>query len=192
MFENGFKKIGEDIYVYENFVSSEELNIINQHLNSLNESEWYEENKEIKWMARTADKEILSPIRERIVSFLDEDLDLGYNTVFVRMKSGYSWGVHQDDYEFKDLVEKAKEYVDGDMYALVDISVYGTVVYFNDFEGGEIYYPEQNIEYKPKAGDLVIHGSGFNCRHGVKPILSDVRYSYSNHISKKFKVKKEI
>ena len=192
MFDKGFTKLGEDIYVYNNFVSKEELINISDYLKTLSDDDWYEDNKNIKWMARTGYQDILNPIRQRIIDLIGRDMKLGNSTSFVKMLKGYSWGVHQDDYEFKDVLEKSKRYVDGEPFSLVDMSIYGTVVYFNEFDGGEIYYPEQNIEYKPSAGDLVIHGSGFNCSHGVKPILSEVRYSYSNHISKKIKVKKEI
>lgn len=191
MFNDKFTKIGEDIYVYKNFISEYELEEINSFILSLNESDWHEDNKDIKWMLRTENTKILEPIRDRIVNLADSDMTIGSNTALIKMKKGYSWGVHQDDYNFKDVVEKSKSYNEGDPFDLVDISVYGIVIYFNNFDGGEIYYPEQNIEYKPKPGDMVIHGSGFNCRHGVKEILSDVRYSHSSHISKKIKIPKE-
>jgi hypothetical protein len=191
MFNDKFTKIGDEIYVYKNFISDEELEEINSFILSLSEDDWYEQNKDIKWMLRTDDKKILGPIRDRIVSLADEDMTVGSNTAFVKMKKDYSWGVHEDDYEFRDVIEKSKSYREGDPFESVDISAYGIVIYFNNFDGGEIYYPEQNIEYKPKPGDMVIHGSGFNCRHGVKKILSDVRYSHSNHISKKIKIPKE-
>ena len=192
MFDHpGFKKIGEDIYVYENFVSEPELKEIASYLDSLTDSDWYEDDAERKWMLRTGDTKILQPIRDRMASLADEDMIVGSNTVFVQMKKGYSWGVHEDDYEFRDVIEKSKAYNEGDTYDLVDISVYGIVVYFNEFEGGSIFYPEQKIEYHPKPGDMVIHGSGFNCRHGVNPITSEVRYSHSNHISKQAKIPKE-
>jgi hypothetical protein len=63
--------------------------------------------------------------------------------------------------------------------------VYATVAYFNKFEGGEIYYPNQNITYKPNIGDLIIHGADENCSHGVKVVLSEKRYSYAAHIYRK-------
>lgn len=35
---------------------------------------------------------------------------------------------------------------------------WGCVIYLNDnYEGGEIYYPKKNIQYKPKAGSLICH-----------------------------------
>lgn len=52
---------------------------------------------------------------------------------------------------------------------------WGSVVYFNDdYEGGEIYYPEYNYLYKPKAGSMAMHTG--NTRHGVKKVISGERF----------------
>lgn len=52
---------------------------------------------------------------------------------------------------------------------------WGAVVYFNDdYEGGEIYYPEYNYWYKPKAGSMAMHTG--NTRHGVKKVISGERF----------------
>lgn len=51
---------------------------------------------------------------------------------------------------------------------------YGMVFYINgDYEGGEIYYPEWNLEIKPKPGLLVMHPG--DIIHGVRPVTSGVR-----------------
>jgi hypothetical protein len=53
--------------------------------------------------------------------------------------------------------------------------IWGSVVYINDdFEGGEIYYPDYEYSYKPKAGSMVLHSG--NTRHGVKKVISGNRY----------------
>jgi len=52
---------------------------------------------------------------------------------------------------------------------------WGVVYYPNeDFEGGEIYYPEYDYTYKPEANSLAFH-SGMT-RHGVKKVTSGDRY----------------
>lgn len=53
---------------------------------------------------------------------------------------------------------------------------YGIVIYYNDdYQGGEIEYPELDIVYKPKARSLIIHGG--NILHGPKRVIGDkVRY----------------
>jgi predicted 2-oxoglutarate/Fe(II)-dependent dioxygenase YbiX len=57
---------------------------------------------------------------------------------------------------------------------------YGGVVYLNDdFEGGEIYYPNLNIQVKPEPGMLVIHPADLKFTHGVKKVESGIRYTIS-------------
>ena len=53
--------------------------------------------------------------------------------------------------------------------------MWGAVVYFNDdYEGGEIYYPDHEYWYKPKAGSMALHKG--NTRHGVKKVNSGERF----------------
>lgn len=76
---------------------------------------------------------------------------------------------------------------------------YGLVIYFGDFEGGEVYYPNINKEgefignfipfnennellIKPENGDLVIHGAHGDCGHGVKEVTKGVRFAFSNFV----------
>lgn len=52
---------------------------------------------------------------------------------------------------------------------------YGIVIYLNDdFEGGELYYPDLDIVYTPNAGDIVIHSG--SVRHGTNPVTSGNRF----------------
>lgn len=53
--------------------------------------------------------------------------------------------------------------------------IWGSVIYLNDdYEGGEIYYPDYNYWYKPKAGSMAMHTG--NTRHGVKKVISGDRF----------------
>ena len=53
---------------------------------------------------------------------------------------------------------------------------YGFCLYYNDdYEGGELEYPELGIVVKPKANSLYIHGG--HILHGSLPVLNDkIRY----------------
>jgi hypothetical protein len=60
---------------------------------------------------------------------------------------------------------------------------YGIVLYLNDnFEGGEVYYPNLNIEIKPIANALVMHPANQIHRHGVKEVSSGIRYYMTTFI----------
>lgn len=59
-------------------------------------------------------------------------------------------------------------------FASRDIS---SVFYWNDeYEGGEIVFPNQNIRIKPSSGMLIFFPSDNNFSHKVLPVVSGIRY----------------
>lgn len=72
--------------------------------------------------------------------------------------------------------------------------VVSLVGYVNDdYTGGEIFFRLQNINYKPKAGDLFIFPSNYMYPHRAMPVIDGTKYSlvtmldYSNKFhSEKF------
>jgi hypothetical protein len=46
----------------------------------------------------------------------------------------------------------------------------------NDYEGGELYFPLQGIEFKPQAGGAYFFPGDKNFIHGVREIKSGIRY----------------
>lgn len=53
------------------------------------------------------------------------------------------------------------------------------LLYINDdFEGGELYYPELNFSYKPVAGQLVLHRGRMPFKHGVTELVSGWRFNF--------------
>ena len=64
--------------------------------------------------------------------------------------------------------------------------MYGCVFYLNDnFEGGELWYPNQGVEYVPEAGDMIIHPGSREYSHGVRDIISGLRISAGSFITQK-------
>jgi len=50
--------------------------------------------------------------------------------------------------------------------------------YFNDdYEGGELYFPRQGIEFKPKAGAAYFFPGDKHYAHGVRPVKSGNRFT---------------
>lgn len=53
-----------------------------------------------------------------------------------------------------------------------------SIFYINsDYEGGELYFPLQGIEFKPKARAAYFFPGDKNYIHGVRPVLSGERYT---------------
>jgi hypothetical protein len=53
-----------------------------------------------------------------------------------------------------------------------------TIIYLNDdYEGGELYFPNQEIQFKPKRGAAYFFPGDMNYIHGITPIKSGIRYT---------------
>lgn len=70
--------------------------------------------------------------------------------------------VHENKIEWKKVIDR-------------DISI---LLYLNDdYEGGELVFPNQHITIKPKAGMLVAFPSNHHFVHGVNPVTKGTRYA---------------
>jgi hypothetical protein len=57
---------------------------------------------------------------------------------------------------------------------------YASILYLNDdYEGGELYFPEHDIQIKPKTGSLVIFPGGRENLHGIKEVTEGRRYTFA-------------
>lgn len=55
-----------------------------------------------------------------------------------------------------------------------------SVIYLNDdYDGGDLYFPDHGIEIKPEAGDFITWPGNGWYQHGVKEVRNGVRYTLS-------------
>lgn len=187
--------LGEKIFLYKNFLSAEEIFEYNLIINSLSEKDWspadWSLDPEVNLMFYSKPIKKILDLREKISNLLPKELFLGEGDFFIKLLKNATWGEHSDGENYEDVINFFNEDPDKE---LVEMSapVYGLIVYFNEFDGGEIYYPRQKIEYKPDAGDLIIHSAGKECSHEVKAVKSKSRYSFSANIRKNFMVTEEM
>lgn len=188
MFDNNvnFKKLGQDIWVYHNFLSKNEVdNILNKIKNS-GEDLWNGGHPENKCTVQLQEAEIIAT---RIQNLLPKEIVVHNHSSITRLTIGQGHGIHSDNHDFLSVRALSKLVKNGDCFNLVDNNIYGLVVYINDdYEGGEIYYTKQDIVYKPKLGDLIIHSAEDHCEHGVHPVKTNIRYSFPSSIREKIKV----
>ena len=59
-----------------------------------------------------------------------------------------------------------------------NIRTISALIYLNDdYEGGELYFPRQDIKIKPKTGQVVFFPSNYLYPHASLPITSGTKYS---------------
>lgn len=99
---------------------------------------------------------------------VDEYYFLPINSVSRRIGPGL--GVHTDE-----ISQNHPQYNPNEK-----IITHGFVVYINDdYEGGEIFYPQKDLSIKPKALSLVMHPGNKEYEHGVNEVTKTERYSLS-------------
>lgn len=185
-----FGKSSENILIIENFVSTEDIKTLQDFFPKINEwengkdDEFNEDGTCIYdssyWRDRMCSGEILKRISPDIFSLIDkyihkmaDAISDKYNVevscrppVLIRWLPGNIQSPHAD-----------KQLNDGtpNPFPTYDLN---SVIYWNDeFTGGQIYYPQHNVEVSIKPGMAVAHPGDINYLHGVKEITSGERWT---------------
>jgi hypothetical protein len=184
---NNKKRITKDIVVYENFIEKEDC------IKMIKVLDAQADNEKISWMPisfyesyssvlpKDNDEELisigLSPtifsdiekiMPEAIASVHDLDpsiiCKIGYHTQ--KWEPGAFARMHSDNTD---------EHGNSGAFTR---SRYAGFLYLNDdFDGGLLKFPDQNIEIEPKTGMLAVFDGGFNNMHEVSLITKGVRYT---------------
>ena len=191
--DKGFEQLGDEIYVYKQFLSPEEVEkykILIDH--AVANNLWDNEMDHPFFKGRvTSNIQELEEVRNKMINLIGQDYKLGPNISASVLRTGDHWDVHFDAHDFIEKRKISATVKDDEEYTLIDDSKYGTVVYFNEFEGGNLFYPKQNISYHPNPGDLMLHSSEEFCEHGVSEIIKGPRYGLSGHLSQPMKFPKD-
>jgi hypothetical protein len=181
------KRITKDIVVYEDFITEEDCKKMIQALDAQAESgklswmpiSFYESYSSV--LPQDNDQEILdadlsptmfSDIENKMPEAIASVHDLDPKII---SKIGY----HTQKWEPGAYARKHSDNTDenGKSGAFTR-SRYAGFLYLNDdFEGGLLRFPDQDIEIKPKTGMLAVFDGGFNNMHEVTLITKGVRYT---------------
>ena len=150
------------ISIVNNFLSDDESQVLNCYIRT--NTRWAKSQTHENWNNRvhTADifsesevKEIAQNIVNRVGLNIEQKLNikLADNAPsIVRWLTGNGQAPHADDI--------------------------ASLVYLNeDYEGGEIWFPNQDICFKPNKSSLVFFPGDINFLHGVKPVKNRTRYT---------------
>lgn len=197
--KNEFEQLGytvneviPDVIVVENFLSSEDLTELNYIINNANEDDWKNEytrnlkrfclekfgRDDVDNLVAEGKFEVTvgwedknynmsdKPIAEKIVRMLssivnsvDSSLETSGLKVFQRMQEGVQLKAHTDQH--------------------TDPSIrYATIIYINDdYNGGELFFSNKDLELKPKPGSLVVFPGNDEFNHGVRHVTAGpIRY----------------
>ena len=153
-----------EVYIVNNFVTDDEVSFMHKYLNK-----FYSPNRNLEKdydaLKVTVKYKFLELQKraEDIISSITGNQDYEFTPLynFMRLSSGII-SPHADN-----LKDGAKQNV-----------MYGCILYWNnDFDGGQLQYPVLGLEYQPVPGDFVFHPGTEEYTHGVKEVVSGVRYT---------------
>jgi hypothetical protein len=188
-----FGSDAKNIQTRENFMTPEELKVLNEFIRlndswDVTESHYNDEGTMIYdasyWENRVASYHTINNIDPTIPGVIDgmvarlkKEVDSFFKVdasptspALVRWLPGQYQHPHAD----KELHEGENRGKPND-FPYYDIA--GLFYINDDYEGGELYFPDQGIKFKPKAGAAYFFPGDMNYIHGVTTITSGIRYT---------------
>lgn len=188
-----FGESPDNIVALENFMTKEELAVLNDFIR--NNQEWDVTETHVNedgtviydsgyWANRVATYPTISKTNPKIpqviegmVKRLKKEVDAFFNVdalptspAMVRWLPGQFQMPHADkELHVGDDRGKPNDFPYYDIAGLFYIN--------DDYEGGELYFPNQGIQFKPKAGAAYFFPGDMNYIHGVTEITSGIRYT---------------
>ena len=171
--------------IFENFIQPEQIDTVNSWItekgdylfsqSKTDDSYWNQRAIYYNWMSEDIQKIIMDSVlrMKRIIESIDGPVYAEYPQ-FIRWQAGASLDPPHADCCNPDGTPNASPW-----------RSHGAVLYFNDdFEGGELFYPNHNLSIKPRAGMAGIHRGDLDCLHGVKEVTSGTRMTASVFFTK--------
>jgi len=178
-------------YSVTNFISQEQTQQLLLYLNTEEANSGFG-NLDIKeyWQGRTLDakrivntdiRDMFREIRFKITTTIQQLLDIHLGPQpplyvdlinFARWPVGYELRPHADN-----------ENPDGSPHRFT-YRDFGSVIYLNnDYGGGEIFFPNQDITLKPVPGTFMVFPGTLQYLHGIRPVTSGTRHTIATFIT---------
>lgn len=160
-------KLSDQVYEVQDFITKKELDQVRQFIKLRSSADWDSETQYEFWSGKTLKPNLLKEdnvfdfINQRAKTLFSGDFHLTGMSL-QRYMIDDALGQHADDHE--------GHRINGEKVFC------GIVIYYNDdYEGGEVKYPDLGIIHKPIAGSLLLHGG--QIIHGTLPVKDNiVRY----------------
>jgi hypothetical protein len=177
------EELATEVWLVENFVSPEEIQEVFDYVATVKEEAWIEHYMEhLRDRAErdfgTRDIEKLNEEGKFPITFdwADKTLPLFNFKILDTINSGITAiAAYDPNLYFEGSGTLQRQYEGSDLKVHVDNHVdphvaYAAVIYLNDdYNYGEVIFPEQGLELKPKPGSMLFFSSAGTHPHGVNP-----------------------
>jgi hypothetical protein len=122
-------------------------------------------NSNVYWCHNTIGYGIKKVVEETVKEYNYNKNDLNY---FVSQDEGFQVLKYEKGQFYKTHLDTSKE----------NGRVLSVLLYLNeDYEGGETYFPRQDIKIKGEQGDVLLFPSNYCYPHSAEEILNGIKYS---------------
>lgn len=175
-----FSGNSENIKVVENFMPKEHVQILLDYCKLSNNPR--DDKKEKQYVESYFQRELAKSyehlMRAEVTKMYDHSFDRDRTVDFTDRKEGVLLEEHIDfiKSQFVDPLEPPAVYPKGGRWS----GHMSALIYLNDdYEGGEIVFPKQNLTIKPKSGMLIAFPGNPMYPHSVNPCYGNLRYTIS-------------
>lgn len=163
----------KNVYVIDNFLPNEEYQTLFNFVNSSDQISWIKE----PWTTERTPKDSIPEDAVKILKKIFptarlncmDYYDIKVNNNFVGEHLLRKWSKGS----------KMQPHIDTDAQKHLHIVC---MYYLNDnYDGGEIVFPDYNLKIKPKSNSLIMFPGNENYVHGVLEVLKGFRYTYQVH-----------
>jgi hypothetical protein len=166
----------ENIVIVRNFISKSDLIKLYEYCYSINEWETWSAGGEDKISTAKTMKANNLGLHNTMKGYVNE-IQKQIEFKFGRPLEPAEAGIRRWDAGEEQALHADGENRDGSPNNTYIVD-YGSVIYINqNFVGGEIYFPQYDLEITPEAGMLVYFPSSKYYLHGVRKILQGIRYT---------------
>ena len=165
--------------IIENFIDKEEIDCLLKNINKIN----VKENNGISQYWETLDESFIS---SQLFNNIDvyELIYKNYNKIKLNIENSFNIKVSLKRFFFQTMDEGCEIPLHVDIlghynYDRVTTKIYSAILYLNnDYQGGEIVFPLEDVTLKPNAGSLVYFCGDFKTAHMVNLVESGKRFNW--------------
>lgn len=168
-----------EILIEEDFITEEQADYLVALAMSNSGDEWESKNKNDYefWNGKNLPIDNLKDLDHSLLEEIQLKTKLLYELFYPKLKGKVSYSCVIAINRFR-AGDSMPVHSDKGPYEDNNTILHGVVVYLNDnYEGGEIHYPEKNIAIKPKKCSLVMHPGNEEYQHGVREVIKGDRYA---------------
>lgn len=178
-----FEKLEDNVVLIKNFLTDEDLKILWDIINNSTEEDWglqlhYTRHLEDRAEEMTGKRDIEAAGIERTTNWDDKVTPLSGKTNLVQDLPERVSNFFDKDcgFEFRSFGTIQRMYDGTELKAHYDDRadvrhVWASVAYINDdYNGGELFFTNKNIEIKPPAGSIMIFPATEEYEHGVRNV----------------------